>query len=192
MKPIELKREKEIRMKKAILAAGMAVALFVACPGEKSPGPAGESSAPEQKPVGAVAETIAESLEGARAHISKNEIVPGLNLLLDVTLLTRPEGELPAGFKERIESARKAFGNQDFAAGGQQVAEALNLWCSDSGLPMKAAPPSPEEGGQIAPLAELFLAGLEEAEAQFKQGLADEGVSTILKTVLLLRGPQRP
>jgi hypothetical protein len=165
---------------------------LVACSGEKTPGSAGQSPAPEQKSVGAVSRKIAENLEGAKAHISKNEIVPGLNLLLDIALLTRPEGELPAGFKERIESAREAFGNQDFTAGGQQVAEALSLWRSDSGLPGKDAPPSPEGGGQIAPLAELFLAGLEEAEAQFKQGLADEGVSTILEAVLLLRGPHPP
>ena len=179
-------------MNKAILAAGTALVILVACSGEKTSGPVGQSSAPEQKSAGAVAGKIAENLEGAKTHISKNEIVQGLNLLLDVALLTRPEGELPGGFKERIESGREAFGNHDFAAGGEQVAEALSLWRSDSGLPVRAETPSPEEGGQIAPLAELFLAGLEEAEAQFKQGLADEGVSTILEAVLLLWGPHRP
>ena len=179
-------------MRGAILTAATGLALLAACSGDKGPGPARELSAPEQKSAGAVARKIAENLEGAKAHISRSEIVPGLNLLLDVAILTRPEGELPEGFKERIESARKAFGNQDLEAGGRQVAEALGLWRTDSGLPAKITASSPEEEGRIAPLAGLFLAGLEEAETQFKQGLADEGVSTILEAVLLLLGPRRP
>ncbi len=173
-------------MKKWIIVPAICLLLLSACSKGDSPEPAEEATAPAEESIGAVAAQIAANLDDAKASLSEGEIAKGLGMLLDVTLLTRPEDQLPEGFKETITSAREAFNRMDFAAGGESVAEAWQIWSSETGLSSETRAGEAEAERTPAPVAEGMSKLIDASKEDFKQGLANEGVAKILQALLLI------
>jgi len=166
----------------------MAAALFALSCGRGGPeSRAPESAAPEEA-VPPVAVKVGAMFDEALTAISGGEIGRGAATLLDITLVTGPETERPAGFAEQIELARAGFASDDTAAGLDHVAAALKIWDPDRGEEFVA--PGSETEGAPAPVAELFKDRITAAKGLMMEGDAKAGVASILEALLLL-GPAR-
>lgn len=170
-------------MKKWMVLIIAAVFVFGCGQGEKEETVMADIKAPVQDNVAPVAQTIAGNFEGAMASIAQGEIGKGIGMLLDITLLTGPETDLPAGFKDSIEKARASYESNDMASGGDRIREALKIWSpavEEEKMSDSAETQSP------APIAQIFKDQLTKARDLMKEGDAKAAVSTILKALLLL------
>ncbi|MFC2158530.1 hypothetical protein ACFLT9_11895 [Acidobacteriota bacterium] len=140
----------------------------------------------EQENVTPVAQSVASNLDKAENFLSQGAVSQGVSLLLDVTLMVYPEQRMPAGFKDHIQTAKKAFISQEFPAGCEHAAQALDLWKKGFELSDDAEGTGTTESKTPGPIAELFKNKLIESRQQFKQGRADVGVAKILEAILFL------
>lgn len=144
----------------------------------------------EQEKGTPIAQSVAADLEKALSLLSQGAVSQGVSRLLDVTLVVCPEQKMPAGFKDHIQTARKAFNSQEFPAGCQHVAQALDLWRKGFELSDDFEETETPESKTPGSVAELFKDKIMESGQQFKQGRADMGVARILEALLLL-SPQK-
>jgi hypothetical protein len=165
----------------------VAILLAMGCGREGTEGQTAESAAP-QEAVAPVAAKVGEMFDEAVAAISGGEIGRGIGSLLDITLLTGPETEQPAGFAKEIEKARAGFSAGDMATGLDHVAAALKIWDPEKGE--AAATPGPDSEAVPAPIAQFFKDKITTARDLMIRGEAKSGVTAILEGLLLL-GPAR-
>jgi hypothetical protein len=164
-----------------ILAFG--ILLAVGCGREATEGRTAESAAPPET-VAPVAAKIGELFDEALAAISGGEIGRGVGSLLDITLLTGPESEQPAGFAEEIGKARAGFLAGDMAAGLDHVAASLKIWDPEKGEAVAA--PGPDSGGTPAPVAQMFKDKITAARDLMTRGDSKSSVTAILEALLML------
>ena len=157
--------------------------VFVFGCGKREKEEAAEAAAVSSETVAPVSQVIDGNFESAINSIAEGDISRGVGMLLDITLLTGPDSDLPEGFKDRIEQARTSYQANDMAAGGEYVREALKIWN-----------PSGEEedvSGDVenmipGPVAQIFRNKIIAARDLMKQGDAKTAVATILEALSLL------
>ncbi|MBN2399447.1 MAG: hypothetical protein JXI33_03810 [Candidatus Aminicenantes bacterium] len=163
-------------MKKWMVVFAMASLVF--CCGQAD---AAEETAQEQVPV---AQAAAKYFDEALASIAGGDVGKGVNLLLEIILLSGPEESFPEGFKAKIEQTRADIGSGDYAAGGTGIRDALRIWDPAAEAEAKAA--VKRESENQTPLGQIFKDKLTASRDLFVQGDRKAAVKGILQALLLL------
>lgn len=173
---------REVDMNKWMVVITAAALVFGCAQGDAPDARAGTSPA-AQDPA-SVAQAAAGHFDEAIADIAGGDVVQGVNLLLEIILLTGPEESFPEGFKAKIEEAHADFGIGDFAAGGADIRQALKIWDPTAEAESKAAVETESENQ--AALAQIFKDKLTAARDLLAQGEAKAAVTGILQALLML------
>jgi hypothetical protein len=145
--------------------------------------------------VAPIAQEVKNILDGAMESFAEGNISLGAESLLKAVLIVKPKEDQPAGFEEKIKSAKEYFRSGDIGKGVESVSEAYLLIKP----PSSSVGEMNKDGTEAAlktdeeitpsPIAAIFLEKLLEAQGEFKNGNADKGVQFILESLLLL-GPR--
>ena len=144
--------------------------VFVFCKGEE-----------DQERIGPVALAVEENITDAVNLLKEDRASEGINLLLDIVLISRPENKAPSGFIDHIKSAKQSFQEGNLSEGGRFIHNALLI--IDQGRAGKEAKSETEE---IAPLAQIMEQKIMEAKEAFIQGDADKGSHLLLESILII------
>lgn len=133
-----------------------------------------------QENIVPIAKMIKEKMTAAVESFKAGQAADGALLLLDTIKITRPEEAWPEGFLEHINSAEKAYKDNDLVCATAEVKRSLEILKPENTIT------DTKEKGEISNLTEAFLAKINAAENFFSRGLADQAVVTILEALLLL------
>ena len=135
----------------------------------------------KEESIASVAQQVNMELDAAVSQLSQGEIIPGLESLLDVIILTNPKGYISDDFDGKIQEAKSEIQKKNIDGALDLIKDARFLLVSQE---IKQETTADTES---APVAEAVNTLILSAKDLFQEGKALEGVTLILDALLLFK-----